>query len=97
MRMREKGFDDYYIGQTELDRVRIYAQLNTPESRKVVWECAEEVNSEIAGELYYSLIKWMSYDRLCRAKEIPITKPSFLGYRRKCIALISQKIKNEHI
>ena len=54
---------------------------------------AVESNPAIANYLVNSIEKGMSYERLSGLNYIPINKNDFYAYRRKCIAIYYQMIK----
>lgn len=87
MRTREMTYDDYGISPEEREELRKQCRSRDEKTQLALLHSAYLSNCEISDELYYSLRKGISYERLCIAKDIPINRNDFYAYQMKTIAL----------
>ena len=87
MRARLMKFDDYGFSPREDKRLREFCR--TPDFAEcfLLIESAKRANADICNDLYYSLVEGVSYDKLDKAKSVPIPRPDFYGYQRKTLAI----------
>lgn len=90
MRTRNKGYMDYGLTDSDAKRLKVLAKKQ--ENERLVHECAEQANKQLAAELYYSLVKGVSYEKLDSINRIDIDKGSFYGYQRKTLAILGSRI-----
>lgn len=95
LKLREMGYSDYGLTQTDADTVIKRCRSEDPELHKQILQCAYDTNPMIGADLYYSICQDVSYERLDAIKNIPYSKGDFYGYRRKCIATIQKTIFEE--
>lgn len=91
MRTRQKSYNDYGLipGEEKIILERIRAE----KCHCIVLKAAVDTNEMIASELYYSIINQVSFEKLDAIRYIPVAKVDFYAYRRKCIALIRERLK----
>ena len=92
MRTREKGYADYGISIDEAKRLKEYCSSAQFAEHGMLMECAISSNQSIAPELYFSIVKSVSYDELIKIKHIFLPKTDFYGYQRKCLALFKERL-----
>jgi hypothetical protein len=93
--VRTKGYQDYGLTQSQVDKTLKYCMRNTAESNKILFDCAFDSNSTIGSDLFYSLSQDVSFERLDAIKAIPYSKGDFYGYRRLCVYLVNQCIQEK--
>lgn len=89
MRIREMGYQDYGFDEAgerkESEKIMEYCRAPDFIYRKELIESAERANKSIADDIYYSIVKDLSYDDLVVKSDIPYSKTDFYAYRRKCL------------
>lgn len=87
MRTREKGYKDYGFAEGEEQKVKQYCRGGDFLEHDLLLQSAISANPYIASDLYYSVVKGVSYESIDRIKHIPMSKADFYGYQRKCLAI----------
>ena len=87
MKTREKGYKDYGFDQGEEKRLKSYCCRTDFGEHKFLIDSAIASNPVIAADLYFSITGGVSYDDLTKIKYVPISKPDFYGYQRRCLAI----------
>lgn len=87
MRKREMGYQEYGFDEGEESRLREYCHSPEFTDHDTLLQAAISSNPAIAADLYYSLVRGLSYERISNIKYIPIPKVDFYGYRRNCLAV----------
>ena len=94
MRTRNKGYSDYGFKPGEEKRLIQYCRSCEFDKSRQLLMAAIDSNSDLANDLYYSIVGNVSFDNLNMIKYIPASKGDFYGYRRKCLALVRDLLKN---
>ena len=55
-------------------------------------ECARKVNKRLCNELYYSIVKGVSFEKLDQKEYIDCLKCDFYGYQRKTLAVFKEAL-----
>lgn len=87
LRTREKGYKDYGFEDGEEQHIKEYCRRDDFSDHDLLLKSAISANPCIANDLYYSVVKGLSYEAIDRMRSIPISKADFYGYRRKCLAI----------
>ena len=87
-RIRDKGYKDYGIDKGTDRRILEFARNSTLSEKITILDICHEVNTDIAGLLFDSVTKRLSYEKLDRRYGVPYMKNDFYAYRRKVIAEI---------
>lgn len=90
MKTRETSYSDYGFSKEEVKELKEYCKSSQFKEHEKLMECALKSNKSIASELYYSIVRGISYEELMKIKNIPLPKTDFYGYQRKCLALFKQ-------
>ena len=95
MSVREKSYEDYGVTPDEINLAIKFSRIKQIDNSKTVIETAYDVKAEIATDIYYSIIKGLSYDELSKKNYIPIPRGDFYAYRRKTIAMIALNLRDK--
>ena len=87
MKTRNAGFKNYGISKDEADSLQAFCRSPQFGEHELLIDCAKRANEQIASELFYSLVRGVSYDELSKIRYIPLSRSDFYGYRRKCLAI----------
>lgn len=90
MKIRETSYSDYGFWKDEAKKLKEYCKSAQFEEHDKLLQSAIQSNKSIASELYYSIVRGISYDELIKIRHIPLSKTDFYGYQRKCLALFKQ-------
>lgn len=86
MRIRNASYTDYgFDDDKEAKRLMEYCRGPDFIYRQELVESAERANKPIADDIYYSIMRDLSYDKLVINSELPYSKADFYAYRRKCL------------
>lgn len=87
MRTRNKSYSDYGFEKNEEKKLKEYCRQSDFNDHKLLLDTAISVNPFIASDIYYSLVRGISYDDLLKVRYIPLPKSDFYGYQRKCLSM----------
>ena len=87
MRTREKSYQQYGFAPGEENDLKNYCRSTDFTDHDTLIQAAISANPSIAADLYYSLVRGLSFDRLNDVRYIPIPKVDFYGYQRNCLAI----------
>ena len=87
MRKREKSYQQYGFAPGEEQDLKHYCRSPDFTDHDTLLQAAIASNPSIAADLYYSLVRGLSFDRLNDVRYIPIPKVDFYGYQRNCLAI----------
>lgn len=93
MRTRNKGYKDYGFEEKEANRLMEYCRKPEFIYRRELIESAERANSALADDIFYSIVKGLSYDSIAINSDIPYSKADFYAYRRKCLFLFRDMLR----
>lgn len=92
LRTNDKGYKDYGLLPGEEKRLKSACRRRDPDIQNELISSAYQANEEIAMEIVYSLFFGKGYDVLSQISYIPMSRNSFYGYRRKCLAIFKDKL-----
>lgn len=87
MRKREMSYQDYGIDKDEEKRLKKYCRSPDFMEHDTLLQASISSNPAIASDIYYSLVKGVSFERINNIEYIPIPKVDFYGYQRNCLAI----------
>ena len=87
MKVRERKCSDYGFTHSEMSALRSYIKSEDFAEHDALFEAALKSNASISNEIYESLTKGISYEKLYAKKFIPISLPDFYGYQKKCLSI----------
>ena len=87
MRTREKGYKDYGLTQEEVKKILEWCKKPSFEENVLLLECAKKAHEYIFNDIYFSLVKGLSYEKIDHKTYQACYKGDFYGYRRKTLAL----------
>lgn len=87
MRVRESNYSDYGFKPGEERKLQEFCQRSDFAEDFLLLECAKKTNSAIGSDLYFSLIKGLSWEQLDKRTCQMYSKGDFYGYRRKTLGL----------
>ena len=87
MGTREKGYDDYGLTLEEAKKIIEWCKRVDFEENILLLECAKKAHHYIFNDVYFSLVKGLSYERMDQKSYQEMGKNDFYGYRRKTLAL----------
>lgn len=93
--LRSKKYTDYGISEKTAYELVKYCRSGAFVDLERLKEAADLVNPAISELLVESLIKKLSYEKLCGRYCVPLPKNSFYAYRRKFIAVVYYLINKE--
>ena len=88
MKTRRMTYKDYGLDNEEVEQIKtrcLGAESEDSYDSFLLWNSALMANPCIAQQLFDSLVKGISYDRLDKREYVPISKVDFYGYRRLCM------------
>lgn len=87
MRIREKGFADYGFVPGESDKLKAWCQKSDFSEEFLLLESAKMANASIFNDIYFSIVRGVSYEKMDFKAYQNIDKGSFYGYQRKTLAI----------
>lgn len=87
MRVRERRYSDYGFNPGEEKRLQEFCRRPDFAEDSLLLECAKKANTTIGGDLYFSLIRGLSWEQLDKRTWQQYSKVDFYGYRRKTLGL----------
>lgn len=87
MRTREKGYKDYGLTQEEVKKILEWCKTLDFEENILLLECAKKAHYCIFNDIYFSIVKGLSYEKVDQKSYQEMGKADFYGYRRKTLAL----------
>lgn len=93
MSVRELKFKDYGITREQEKEIRAYYRGNDLKRNTEVFNMAQKIKPELTSELYFTIVKGMSYESLDSWVNIPIPKTDFYGYQRKVYAELFRNMR----
>lgn len=90
MRIRDKSYKDYGFQEGEEKEILMYIHSKDFDDHLILLQSAIISNVHIASEIYYSIIKGISFESVDKIKYIPISKNDFYGYRRNALYIFKQ-------
>ena len=87
MRVREATYSDYGFNLGEERQLQEFCRRPDFAEDALLLECAKKANSVIGGDLYFSLIRGLSWEQLDKRTWQRYSKSDFYGYRRKTLGL----------
>lgn len=86
MRKREMGYSEYGFEPGEERELKEYCRSFDFSDHDTLLQAAVSANPSIAADLYYSLVRGLSFERINDIKYMPIPKVDFYAYQRACLA-----------
>lgn len=87
MRIREKGFADYGFVPGESDKLKAWCQKSDFSEEFLLLESAKMANASIFNDIYFSIVRGVSYEKMDFKVYQNIGKSDFYGYQRKTLAI----------
>lgn len=87
MRTREKGFADYGFSPGEETKLKEWCRKPDFSEEFLLLESARMANASIFNDIYFSIVRGVSYEKLDFKVFQNIDKGSFYGYQRKTLAI----------
>ena len=87
MRTRERSYFDYGFKEGEERQLQEFCRRPDFAEDFLLLECAKKANADIGGDLYFSLIRGLSWEQLDKRTWQQYSKVDFYGYRRKALGL----------
>ena len=87
MRVRETKLSDYGFTPDEERQLRQFCRRPDFAEDFLLLECAKKANSAIGGDLYFSLIRGLSWEQMDKRTWQRYSKVDFYAYRRKTLGL----------
>ena len=86
MRKREMSYTEYGFSPGEEQDLKHYCRSPDFTDHDTLIQAAISANPSIAADLYYSLVRGLSFERINDIKYIPISKVDFYAYQRAFLA-----------
>jgi len=87
MRTREKGYSDYGFKPGEEKELLKFCNQSNFSEDLLLLECAKASNEAIGSDLYFSLVRGLSFAQLDKCIVQQYDKGDFYAYRRKALGL----------
>lgn len=87
MRTRETGYKHYGFKDEEVKMMKKWCKSGDFKEFSLLLECARKTNESIFNDIYFSIVRGISYDRLDKMIYQNIGRGDFYGYQRKTLAL----------
>lgn len=92
MRVRESSYSDYGFNPGEEKQLKEFCRRSDFSEDFLLLECAKKSNQAIGGDLYFSLIKDLSWEQMDNRICQTYSKSDFYGYRRKTLGLFREAL-----
>ena len=92
MRVRESSYSDYGFNPGEERQLQEFCRRPDFAEDFLLLECAKKANATIGGDLYFSLIRGLSWEQMDRHTCQMYSKSDFYGYRRKTLGLFREAL-----
>ncbi len=92
MRTREKGFSDYGFSPGESDKLKAWCQRPDFSEEFLLLESAKMAHESIFNDLYFSIVKGLSYEKMDSKVYQSIGKGDFYGHQRKTLAIFRKAL-----
>lgn len=96
MRTREKGYVDYGLTREEAKKILEWCKKPDFEENVLLLECAKKAHYYIFNDIYFSLVKGLSYEKIDQKSYQELGKEDFYGHRRKTLALFRDALKEKN-
>lgn len=87
MRIRETGYSDYGFKLGEERQLQEFCKQPDFAEDFLLLECAKKANADIGSDLYFSLIRGLSWEQMDKRTWQRYSKVDFYAYRRKALGL----------
>lgn len=87
MRTRNKGYADYGFCEGEEKKLKQWCKGPDFTEEFLLLESAKIANKDIFNDIYFSIVRGVSYESMDRKVYQGIDKGSFYGYQRKTLAI----------
>ena len=87
MRTREKGFADYGFRPGEETKLKEWCRKPDFSEEFLLLESAKMANASIFNDIYFSIVRGVSYEKMDFKVYQNIGKGDFYGYQRKTLAI----------
>lgn len=92
MRTRQKGFADYGISEREAKLMKEWCKKPDFNEEFLLFESARMANREIFNDIYFSIVKGLSYEKMDEKIYQNIGKGDFYGHQRKTLAIFREAL-----
>lgn len=92
MRTRQKGFGDYGFAPGESDKLKAWCQKPDFSEEFLLLESAKMANRDIFNDIYFSIVRGVSYERMDAKVYQNINKNDFYGYQRKTLGIFRKAL-----
>ena len=92
MRTREKGFVDYGFAPGESDKLKAWCQKPDFSEEFLLLESAKMANASIFNDIYFSIVRGVSYEKMDFKVYQNIGKGDFYGHQRKTLAIFREAL-----
>lgn len=86
--VRYLSYKDYGLSDEEIKYILSYCRSDRAD-KELIKQASEQVNIDLAGYLYQSVMHKESYEKLGR---VPISKGDFYAYRRRLLARLKKEL-----
>ena len=93
--IRDTYLKDYGISKEQYSDLIKFCRNATAKEKKNILEITKSVYPSISIPLYKNLTTGLGYDRLSKEEPIRMQRKDFQGYRRKCLKMIYDFLKQE--
>lgn len=97
MRTREKGYKHYNFEEWEVRPFLAWCKSINFSHRNSLMISCRKANPEIADDLYFSIVRGVSYDRLEKMTSQYYAKNDFYAYRRLALAIFRDALKKRKL
>lgn len=92
MRTREKGYADYGFSQGEEKQLKEWCRMSDFAEEFLLLESAKMANENIFNDIYFSIVKGLSYEKMDKKVYQNIGKGDFYGHQRKTLAIFREAL-----
>lgn len=92
MRTREKGFADYGFSPGEETKLKAWCKNPNFSEEFLLLESAKIANKDIFNDIYFSIVKGLSYEKMDEKVYQNIGKGDFYGHQRKTLAIFREAL-----
>lgn len=87
MRTRNTYYNDYGFSQEEVKALKEWCKAPDFKEFVLLLECARKANVAIFNDIYFSIVKGLSFEKMDKKTYQYMGKADFYGYQRKTLSL----------
>lgn len=89
MRTREKTYEDYGYTRDQANEAKLIARKKDLSIQEKLLIACNKAKPELSDELFYAIRMNLSYEDVCRSREVPISRNDWYPYIVKAVCMFA--------